>query len=211
MLTFHDIEQNTDEWHQMRCGRLTSSSLSKVMANYGKPFGDPAKALAIQIAVQQITGKPSQNSFSNAHTDRGHEQEPIARMLYEAATFTKVNNGGFFSTKAQGASPDGLIALDGVIEIKSQIAAVHYADVNRKNLKSTYKWQCVGNLKFTERDWIDYVSYCAEFPEDNQLYVKRIHKDDCKEDFEKIDLRVEEFMPLIDEAKETILNSNYFN
>ena len=80
MFEFYDVEQNTDAWLQLRAGKLTSSNLGKVMANYGKAFGDPAKKLAVQIAIEQITGKPQESGYSNDHMDRGHEQEPIARI-----------------------------------------------------------------------------------------------------------------------------------
>ena len=71
-MIFHDVEQNSEEWFELRAGRLTSSNMGKVMANYGKAFGNPAKQLASKIAVELITGKPmDSNSFSNAHMERG--------------------------------------------------------------------------------------------------------------------------------------------
>jgi len=80
MFEFHDVDQNTDEWFAMRAGLLTSSKLGTVMANYGKAFGDPAKKYAVNIAIEQITGQPIPSTFSNDHMERGHEQEPVARM-----------------------------------------------------------------------------------------------------------------------------------
>ncbi|PCJ26502.1 MAG: YqaJ-like viral recombinase [Rickettsiales bacterium] len=211
MFEFHDIEQNTDEWLQLRCGRLTSSNLGKVMANFGKSFGEPAKRLAAQIAVQQITGKCESNGFSNEHTERGHEQEPVARMLYEERFFCDVGNGGFFSTKDLGCSPDGLVLDSGAVEIKSVIAATHFATVKRQNVDPAYRWQYIGNLKFTGRDWLDFISYCSEFPADKQLYIHRLNKSDMTKEFDMIDSRVEQFMALVATTKETILESNYSN
>ena len=97
MFEFHDVDQNTDEWFAMRAGLLTSSKLGTIMANYGKAFGEPAKKYAVNIAIEQITSKPIASSYSNEHMERGHEQEPIARMLYEEETFSEVSNGGFLS------------------------------------------------------------------------------------------------------------------
>ena len=57
----HNIDQNTDDWLDLRAGHLTGSNIAKVMANYGKAFGDPAKKLAVDIALEQITGKPLNN------------------------------------------------------------------------------------------------------------------------------------------------------
>ena len=158
MFDFHDVEQNTDEWFAMRGGRLTSSKLAVIMANYGKTFGEPAKRYAVNIAIEQITGNPIASTYSNEHMERGHEQEPIARMLYEEDTFCTVTNGGFFCDDFIGCSPDGLVGDPGAIEIKSVIAPVHYASIKRQNVDPAYKWQCVGNLKFTGRDWLDFIS-----------------------------------------------------
>ena len=76
---FVDVEQNTDEWMEMRTGKMTASQFSCFMANYGKAFGDPAKRYALQIALEIINNAKDEVGFSNAHMERGHEEEPIAR------------------------------------------------------------------------------------------------------------------------------------
>ncbi len=211
MLDYIDVEQNTSEWFAMRAGKLTSSKLGVVMANFPKAFGEPAKRYAKIIAVERITGIPTENSYSNDHMARGHEQEPIARSLYESETFSTVENGGFFCSEEIGCSPDGLIQKDGVLEIKCVIANIHYDNVKRQDIDPAYKWQCIGNLKFTVRDWIDFVSYCENYPEGKRLFVYRSKKEDFTEQFEMIDQRIDEFMSLVRAIKETILNSSYFN
>lgn len=211
MLDYIDVEQNTDEWFDMRAGKLTSSNLGKVMAKFGQAFGEPAKKYAMKIAVEQIKGEPILESYSNDHMSRGHEQEPLARALYEQETFSTVDNGGFFCSNDIGCSPDGLVQKDGVIEIKSVIINIHYENVKRQKFDPAYKWQCIGNLKFTGRDWIDFVSYCADYPEGKQLFVHRGRKEEFTEQFEMIDQRIDEFMSLVRANKETILNSSYFN
>ena len=69
-----DCQQNTDEWLDMRAGKVTGSAIGKIMANYGKSFGEPAKKLAVDIAVERITGKRiTTNDYKNSHMERGHE------------------------------------------------------------------------------------------------------------------------------------------
>lgn len=199
-----DIDQNTDSWLQLRSGKVTGSAISKIMANYGKSFGEPAKKLAVDIAIEQITGKRIENNYTNDHMERGHEQEPIARQLYESEYFCKVDNGGFYDNGDTGCSPDGLISDVGVIEIKSVIPSVQYKTVKRNAPDPAYKWQLVFNLKETGRDWIDYVSFCLDFPEDKKLFVKRINKSELTEEFKQIDLRLIEFKSLVDEVKHDI-------
>lgn len=209
MFKFIDVEQNSDEWYALRGGKLTSSKLPTIMANYGKAFGEPAKKYAVNIAIEQITGEPIASTFSNEHMERGHLQEPIARMLYENSTFCDVTNGGFFDGGFIGCSPDGLVDDDGVIEIKSVIPHVHYASIKRNKCDPAYYWQCVGNLKFTGREWIDFISYCQEFPVEKQLFVHRMKAVDLAEEFSKIDFRVSEFERLVQESRNVITANNW--
>jgi hypothetical protein len=211
MAKFIDIEQNTEEWLQLRCGKLGGSSIAKVMANLGKAFGEPAKKYAVALAVQQLTGKAEEQSYTNEHMQRGHEQEPIARMMYENETFCDVSNGGFFDDGFIGLSPDGLVEDNGLIEIKSVVAGTHYSTIKRMNVDPSYKWQCYLQLKVTGREWLDFVSYCSEFPVDKQLFIYRIYAKDLAEEFSQIDSRVKEFKALVESSKEVILNTNYIN
>jgi len=206
---FIDVEQNSDEWFDLRGGRLTSSKLGVIMANFGKSFGEPAKKYAVNIAIEQITGNPIPSTYTNDHMQRGHDQEPIARMMYESEQFCDVTNGGFFESEFIGCSPDGLVGDDGVIEIKSVISTTHFATLKRQNVDPAYKWQCIANLMFTGRKWIDFVSYCEEFPEDKQLFVKRLHKADLVEEFKMINERVEEFKKVVESSKKLIIESKY--
>lgn len=206
---FYDVQQNTDEWLQLRSGKFTSSKAGTIMANDGKAFGDPAKKYAVNLAIEQITGHPIPQTFSNAHMERGHEQEPVARALYEYETFSGVDNGGFFGSDFVGCSPDGLVGDDGVIEIKSVIAAIHYANLKRGDIDPAYKWQCVSNLLFTDRKWLDFVSYCEEFPVGKRLFVKRIYAKDLDTEFNSVLARVRQLRVAVDAAKKIILESEY--
>lgn len=209
MVKFIDIPQNCDDWLQLRSGKLTGSGFSKIMANYGKSFGEPAKKYAVDIAIEQITGQFIESTYSNAHMERGHLQEPIARMLYEDEYFCDVANGGFFDAGFVGVSPDGIPSEDGLIEIKSVIPSVHYANIKRQSVDPAYKWQIIGNMKFSEKDWIDFVSYCADFPVDKQLYIYRLHAKNCADEYGMMDERITLFKQLVEESKNLILTSEY--
>lgn len=211
MINFVDISQNTDEWFNLRAGRLTSSKLGVVMANFGKAFGEPAKKYAANIALEQITGVPTPSEFSNEHMERGHEEEPIAREIYESEMFCDVLNGGFFQYgEFVGCSPDGLIGDRGICEIKSVIPSTHYANIARASLDPAYKWQCIGNLMFTGREWLDFISYCGAFPEGKKLFIHRIKKHEVLQSFEMIAARVSEFERLVDSIRERIETGSYF-
>lgn len=251
---FHDIDQNTDEWMDMRIAKVTGSAVGKIMAssrelmilksgkdgfkianmatktvlaksyetkidaekalsimyakNPEKTFTDTAKKSAIIIARELVTRKRSLiEGYSNAHMERGHEQEPIARALYEELTFCDVANGGFYDNGLTGCSPDGLVNNDGLIEIKSVIDTTHFATIQRNSFDPAYKWQLYFNLKESGREWIDFVSYCADFPEKTQLFTHRIWSNLAGEQFKQIDLRLLEFESLVNEYKKIINGS----
>lgn len=201
---WHDVQQNGEVWEALRAGKATASNFSKFMANDGKDFGDPAKRYALQIALERITGRKAENSFSNEHTERGHAQEPIARMLYEDQNFVTVTNGGFFDLGQYGDSPDGLISSDGVLEIKSVIYSTHYDTIKRGTFDPSYKWQLVGHLDCTGRDWVDFASYCADFPVASQLIVYRTYRDAFKAELERLRDRRERFLELVEQIAQEI-------
>lgn len=208
---FHDIAQNTDEWMQLRCGKVTASNFGIIMANPKKDkddpepkvnvkgaFGEPAKKYAVQIALERIRGFKCNLGFSNEHTERGHAEEPIAKRMYEAEHFVDVKPGGFFDHLLWGDSPDGLIGEDGVIEIKSVIAPTHYATLKRGSYDPAYKWQIAGHFDGTGRDFVDYISYCSSFPDGKQLLVYRYDRDDFAVEIEQLRERRGRFLELVD-------------
>lgn len=197
-----DVEQDTDLWMDVRPGKLTGSSVAKVMANCGKAFGDPAKKLASIIACEQVTGKRNQiDNYSNEHMERGHIQEPLARMLYEDTYFVDVTNGGFYDCGRLGFSPDGRINNDGLIEIKSVIIPAHVSTIKRGGIDPAYKWQVYFNLANSDREWIDFVSYCDDFPIQTRLFTHRTYRDDITEEATMMDSRINEFFELVEELK----------
>lgn len=199
-MRFHNVPQNTPEWDALRLGKATASCFGKFMANDGKAFGDPARRYALQLALERLTGKKAEFSFSNDDMERGQEQEPVARMLYSEERFVDVANGGFFDCGDYGDSPDGLIGTDGVLEFKSVIAPTHYATIQRGSFDPSYRWQLVGHLDCTGRDWVDFCSYCSDFPAGKQLVVYRSTRDDFKSELARLRARRDEFQELVRET-----------
>lgn len=196
-MKFHDVRQNTDVWQALRLGKATASNFACIMANEGKAFGDPAKRYALQLALEIVTGRKAEHSFSNEHMELGHEQEPVARMLYEDLYFVDVSIGGFFDWGTYGDSPDGLVGDDGGVEIKCVIASTHYATLQRGSFDPAYKWQLIGHLDCTGREWFDFISYCSDFPEEKQLIVHRLHKDEYRDEIERLRSRRADFLKLV--------------
>ena len=201
----NDIDQNSIDWLNLRAGRITGSQIGKVMANYPKAFGPPAKAYASDLALERITGNPVLTGFHNDQMARGHEQEPVARQLYEEQTFSEVEQVGFISVGDYiGCSPDGLVDDDGMTEFKSRVPNVHFEFIRKGTIDAMARWQCIFNMHFSGRAWCDYASYCEQYPEGHQLSIKRLYLNDYADDVEKLLTRLSDFEGLIGECNDII-------
>lgn len=172
-----DVEQNSDEWFNLRLGKATSSNFGKIMAKDGKAFGNPAIEYAQKVALEIVTGLRDERGYKGAYFDDGHEYEPIARELYEQDQFVEVANGGFYYNGRIGDSNDGNVG-NGCIEIKSVIANTQWERIKKGGYDTSYKWQIHGHIWQGEKEWCDFVSYCPEMPENKQLYIFRVYRND---------------------------------
>jgi putative phage-type endonuclease len=190
---FHEIEQSTDEWLELRTGFITSSNFSTIMANYGKAFGNPAVQYAQRVAIESKT-KRCIETYSNQWMDRGVELEDDARQMYSDLNFADVLPGGFMQYGHFGSSSDGLTD-DGMIEIKCPKYSTHFNTIVKGGYDESYQWQIRGQMWIYNRPWCDFVSYCPDFPLDKQLYVYRVERD--KELEEKLVGRLNEFVTVV--------------
>ena len=160
-MKYYDIEQNTEEWLSLRLGKFTASTFSDLFMK--KETAGYRKAIR-KVAFEKLTGE-SPESFRNEWMDRGHELEPMAKEAYELLTFNTVQNGGFFELDEwTGASPDGLIGEDGILEIKSPAYSTMIDCILTNRLPSEYVYQGQGQLFVTGRQWCDFVSYHQKLP-----------------------------------------------
>lgn len=199
MSTFHDVKQGTEEWLDLRKGRVTGSKMATIMANFGKSFGEPAKKLAEEIAVERVTGIRQGSTFTNEAMERGTELEPIACEAYEMENMVKVTNGGFFSDGDIGDSPDGIVKGEKPfpIEIKCPSAPAHFKVIKNGGYDSKYKWQIQHHIKMTDADFCDFVSFHPDFPEAKRLYVFRVMRDEVM--IAQMGSRLAEFERLVEE------------
>lgn len=170
-----EAPQRSDAWYAARLGKATGSRFADVLAG-GK--GLTRKAYAVQLALEIVTGKQVE-TFTSADMQTGTEREPIARALYEAYSGNFVDEVGFclHDTLPCGVSPDGLIDLDGGLEIKCPKASTHAKYLTLPAEPSEYTAQIQGCMLVTGRAWWDFASYHPDFPENAQLIVRRIKRD----------------------------------
>lgn len=196
------VEQRSAQWFAMRCGKVTASRLSDVMAvrKDGKPTAARRKYL-LEIVAEQLTGDVAEH-FLSKPMQWGVEMEPEARSAYELARDLFVEEIAFVDhprIEQAGASPDGLVGVDGLIEIKCPNTDTHLETLLRRDADPQYIPQMQWQMACTGRVWCDFVSYDPRMPDDLELFISRVERDDAM--IAEMEAAVEEFL---EEVAETI-------
>ena len=209
MSKYYDIEQWSDEYCELKSGKVSSSHFAEIMAHSIDrqgvfddlaKWGESAKKYAMRVALERQTGKRIE-TFSNDWMNRGNELEPIARSKYECKTFHIVKNGGLFIDGELATSPDGLVD-DGGIEIKCVKYNTHFSVLESKYYDTKYKWQIYGQQLIANLKWVDFTSYCPDFPQEKELYIHRVN--DNLVEIEYLQKRLEQFKKLVNEYQTVI-------
>jgi predicted phage-related endonuclease len=147
----------------------------------------------MELVVQRLTNKAGE-SFTNAAIEHGVTNEPFARMAYEAHTGTFVKEDGFVdhpTIEGFGCSPDGIVG-EGLIEIKCPNTANHIETVLENKAPSKYIPQMQCQMACTGAKWCDFVSFDPRVPEDLQLFVVRVERD--QEYIDSMEVEVKQFL-----------------
>ena len=170
------MQQGTDEWFAARLGKVTASRAADVMTKKGSA----ARAnLSAQLVLERLTNTKGE-SFSSAAMQWGVDQEPFARAAYEAHSGVWVDTVGFVQHPTigrAGASPDGLVGHDGLVEIKCPNTATTIDTLLTGKVPSNYATQMQMQMACTGRVWCDYAVFDSRMPVKAQLFVKRVQRD----------------------------------
>ena len=190
-------EQGSEAWLAARAGKVTASMISNVLA---KPETAAFRDYQAQIVAELLTGKPQGSDFTNAAMEFGTENEPFARSAYEVSTGFTVDEVGLVlhpTIDRAGASPDGLVGSDGLVEIKCPKVATHLAYICAGVVPTKYKNQMLFQMICAERAWCDFVSFRPDLPEHLQLFVIRFQRDEAK--IKELITAVNSFLVQVDE------------
>lgn len=166
----YKVEQNSDEWFALRRGKFTASTFKDLfMGENTQGYKDAI----YKVAFERLTNT-SPESFTNEYMQRGTELEPEARAWYEFEKNVEVIKAGFFEYNDWiGASPDGLVGEDGLLEIKCPKYSTMMDYLIKKELPKTYYYQVHGQLLVTDRQWCDFLAYHPSLPK----FVLRVERD----------------------------------
>ena len=173
---YNEIEQGTLEWMKIRCGVITASEVKHLLTTKGKcADNDKARGHIAEWAAQRITQHVEPQFMSDAML-RGHEDEIEARELY-AKHYLPASQTGFVIREIApgvtlGASPDGLVLENGLIEIKSRCQKYQVQTIASNEIPAEYLPQIQSQLLVTGRKWCDFISYCGGLP----MYVSRVYE-----------------------------------
>lgn len=176
-----DIVQGSAEWHALRCGRVTASRVADVIAKTKTGFSTSRANYAAELIAERLTGVPAEG-FSNAAMQWGKDIEPMARDAYAFMTGEEIMEVPFVihpTIGDAGASPDGLVGSDGLVEIKCPNTATHIDTLIGKSVPGKYMTQMQWQLACTGRAYCDFVSFDPRLPESMRLFCQRVHRDDA--------------------------------
>lgn len=200
-----NIDQRSDEWYEARRSVMfTASEFDNIIT---------AKTGAKSASVEKLTNKKIAELLlnrklgfeGNAATERGQELEPDAIDCYAITKDTEVLNAGFVIADDgfYGASPDGFIGNDGLLEIKSVFDESHVANMLNDKAYSDYYPQLQGQLLCTGRKWVDWMSYHPELPP----VIIRVERD--KEYIAKLKQYLREAKELLETKKQKLKDMGY--
>jgi len=175
-----EIQQGSPEWFAIRCGKVTASRMSDLMAKARTPGEGVRANYMAQIMLERMTGVPGK-TYSNATMEEGSQWEPKARAAYTFMTGFEVTQAAFVDhpdIPLTGCSPDGLVGKDGVLEIKCPFPNTHFTTLVTGEVPDKYMKQMQWALACTGRAWCDYVSYNDDMPEAMRLFIKRVPRSD---------------------------------
>jgi putative phage-type endonuclease len=173
------IVQGTPEWFAARAGKVTASRVADVIAKTKSGYSTSRANYLAELLCERLTGA-CEPGFTNAAMQWGRDQEPFARQAYEFRKGVEVYEVGFIDhpeIAMSGASPDGYVGDDGLVEIKCPNTATHLETLLNGGVAGKYVTQIQWQLACTGRAWCDFVSFDPRLPAELQVHVERVPRD----------------------------------
>lgn len=173
-----DVSQGSPEWFQARAGRPTASSFHKLITDktLAPANNDTMRSYMRTLIAELVMQEPIEKIGSTYWIERGKELEPAARQEYTFLKGLEVTPAGFWMDDARryGASPDGLVGDDGLVEFKTGApeTIIGYA-IDKDSLVKAHYPQLMGQLLCTGREWVDIMAYDPQI----KPVVRRVFRD----------------------------------
>ena len=205
-----EITQGSPEWHALRLGKVTASRVADVVAKTKSGWGASRSNYMAELIAERLTGSVA-DRYTNAAMQWGNETEAEARAAYQFQTDAEVVEVGFVdhpTIAESGASPDGLVGSDGLVELKCPNTATHIDTLLSGAVPGKYITQMQWQMACTGRQWCDFVSYDPRLPPEMAIWIKRVDRDE--ERITELQDMVREFLAELD-AKVADLRALYMS
>lgn len=202
------MEQRTDDWFLARKGKVTASKIADVLAKgRGNAESLTRAKYRDQLVTERLTNVIAEG-FTNDAIQRGVELEDTARNSYSFQTGFDVEQVGFIdhpTIAMSGASPDGLVLVDGLIEAKCPNSQTHIDYILKGKVPEKYKPQMAFQMACTGRQWCDFISFDDRLIDTSKhLFIVRYERDQAYID--EIEAAVIEFLAEVDAKVQEFLN-----
>lgn len=174
-----DMLQGSELWHQIRLGKVTGTGMKSVLSNgRGRAPSKMAETYMIELIAEKLTGQ-AKPFFENDAMKWGTETEPQGRAMYELNSGNDVIEVAFIErSDFIGVSPDGLIGVDGMIEIKCPETTTQLKRALTDNYSKDYTTQIQMQLWVAEREWCDFLSFDPRLDIDASYLLQRVYRDE---------------------------------
>lgn len=194
------MEQGSPEWFAARIGKVTASRVADIIARTKTGASASRANYMAQLVAERLTGNVAA-TFTSAEMNWGTATEPEARAAYAFRTDLDVVEVGFIehpTIAMTGASPDGLVGADGLVEFKCPNTATHIDTLLGDPIPAKYITQTMWQMACCpERRWCDWVSFDPRLPESMRLFVHRVPRDEVL--IKSLERSVSEFLTELDE------------
>jgi len=173
-------EQRTEEWFNQRLGKVTASKIADVIAKTKTGVSASRENYSTQLTLERLTNQKAE-FYTNAAMEWGTATEPQARSAYELYREVFVDEVGFIdhpTIAMSGASPDGFVGEDGLVEIKCPESKTQMETLLNQKVPNKYQPQMQWQMAVTGREWCDFVSFDPRMPENLRIFVQRVERND---------------------------------
>lgn len=202
MKRYNNVEQKSDEWHHLRKGKITGTTLKAIM---GTP---KARQDALyEIIAERLTVGVDGENYENA-MERGNRLESDAIAMFEFESGKQVERTGFCEDETNpfiANSPDGLIGEDEAVEAKCMGGKNHVKMWLTNKVPDEYEWQVVQYFVVNEKlRKLYFIGYNPDIPS-HPLHVIEVYRDQIEQDIDIARKSQEKFISEVDEILKKII------
>lgn len=153
--------QRSKEWFDVRLGRFTASQIDSLLGVKG--LGLTGESYIFEKAAETVFGADEEEGFTSFDMQRGTQLEPIAFAKFKdlkELEFIEVKETSFFCLgEHAGASPDGLVGNDAILEIKCPRATKFFKLVKDNQIDKVYLSQMQMQMLCTNSNRAHFFNY----------------------------------------------------